>query len=43
MKAVDARGTKSPALRDQLGLKLERTKSAVDILVVEHVETPSAN
>jgi len=31
------------ALRDQLGLKLERTKSPVDVLVIEHVEKPSAN
>ena len=31
------------ALQEQLGLKLERTKSAVEILVIEHVERPSAN
>ena len=30
-------------LQDQLGLKLERTKSAIEILVIEHVEKPSAN
>jgi uncharacterized protein (TIGR03435 family) len=31
------------ALPDQLGLKLERTKSTVEILVIERVERPSAN
>jgi uncharacterized protein (TIGR03435 family) len=31
------------ALQNQLGLKLERTKSTVEILVIEHVEKPSAN
>jgi len=30
-------------LQDQLGLKLERTKSAVEMLAIEHVERPSAN
>jgi uncharacterized protein (TIGR03435 family) len=30
-------------LQDQLGLKLERTKSAVEVLVIEHVEKPTAN
>jgi uncharacterized protein (TIGR03435 family) len=31
------------ALQEQLGLKLESTKSAVDLLVVDHVEHPAAN
>ena len=31
------------ALRDQLGLKLEKGKGPVDFLVIEHVEKPSAN
>lgn len=31
------------ALRDQLGLKLERTRSAIEVLVIEHIERPSAN
>jgi uncharacterized protein (TIGR03435 family) len=31
------------AIEDQLGLKLESTKAAFDILVIEHVEKPSEN
>jgi uncharacterized protein (TIGR03435 family) len=31
------------ALQEQLGLKLEAQKGAVDVLVVDHVERPSAN
>jgi uncharacterized protein (TIGR03435 family) len=31
------------ALRDQLGLQLEKGKGPVDFLVIEHVEKPSAN
>jgi uncharacterized protein (TIGR03435 family) len=31
------------ALRDQLGLKLERTTGPVDVLVVDHIEEPSPN
>ena len=30
-------------LQDQLGLKLERTKAPVEVLVIEHVEKPAAN
>jgi uncharacterized protein (TIGR03435 family) len=31
------------ALRDQLGLKLESTKAAIPILVIDKVERPSEN
>jgi len=31
------------ALQEQLGLKIKPTKSATDVLVVDHVERPSAN
>lgn len=31
------------ALQEQLGLRLESTKAPVDLLVVDHVEEPSAN
>jgi uncharacterized protein (TIGR03435 family) len=31
------------ALQEQLGLKLERTKGPVDVLVIEHVERPTPN
>jgi uncharacterized protein (TIGR03435 family) len=31
------------ALREQLGLKLEPTKTAVDVMVVDHAERPSPN
>jgi uncharacterized protein (TIGR03435 family) len=31
------------ALREQLGLKLESTKGRVEVLVIDHVEKPSAN
>jgi len=30
-------------LRDQLGLKLEHARSTVEMLVIEHIERPSAN
>lgn len=31
------------ALRDQLGLKLESSTAAVDVLVIDHIERPSEN
>src|SRR5580698_9737737 len=31
------------ALQEQLGLKLETQKGVVDVLVIDHVERPSAN
>jgi uncharacterized protein (TIGR03435 family) len=31
------------AVQDQLGLKLEARKGPVEVIVVDHVEKPSAN
>jgi uncharacterized protein (TIGR03435 family) len=31
------------ALQEQLGLKLESAKGAVDVIVIDHIEAPSAN
>jgi uncharacterized protein (TIGR03435 family) len=31
------------AVQEQLGLKLESTKGRVEVLVIDHVEKPSAN
>jgi uncharacterized protein (TIGR03435 family) len=31
------------ALQEQLGLRLESQKGPVDMLVIEHIERPSAN
>ena len=31
------------AIQDQLGLRLVSTKALVDVLVIDHVEKPSAN
>ena len=32
-----------PALQDELGLRLESQKAAMDLLVISHIERPSAN
>jgi uncharacterized protein (TIGR03435 family) len=31
------------AIQEQIGLKLEAVKAPVDVLVIDHVERPSAN
>jgi uncharacterized protein (TIGR03435 family) len=31
------------ALKEQLGLKIESLKAPVDVIVIDHVERPSAN
>ena len=41
---IDTSGpTLFQALRQQLGLKLERTKGPVDIIVIDHAEKPGEN
>ncbi len=46
-QVVDSPANSSPsiftALQEQLGLKLERETGSVDVLVIDHVEQPSAN
>lgn len=42
--AVDTEGPSlSTALKEDLGLKLESSKTAVDVMVIDHVERPSEN
>ena len=41
--APDAAPSLSEAIRQELGLKLESRKAAVDVIAIEHVEKPSAN
>jgi uncharacterized protein (TIGR03435 family) len=31
------------AMEDELGIKMETRKSQVDVMVIDHVEKPSAN
>jgi uncharacterized protein (TIGR03435 family) len=31
------------ALQEQLGLKLESTKANADVMVIDHIDKPSAN
>jgi uncharacterized protein (TIGR03435 family) len=40
---MDGTNAVMAALPDQLGLKLERSKTSIEILVIEHVEKPTAN
>jgi bla regulator protein BlaR1 len=42
--ATDFQGTTFvEALKDQLGMKLESTRAAIEVLVVDHVERPTEN
>jgi uncharacterized protein (TIGR03435 family) len=41
--APDAPPNLFAAVQDQLGLKLDSTKASVDVMVIDHVEKPSAN
>ncbi len=41
--AADAPPNLFAAVQEQLGLKLDSTKSSVDVLVIDHVEKPSEN
>lgn len=41
--AADAGPTLFTALQDELGLKLQPTKAPVDVIVIDHVELPTAN
>jgi uncharacterized protein (TIGR03435 family) len=41
--SVETGGTFREALKNQLGLKLEPTKGPVRVLVIDHVEQPTAN
>ena len=42
-ESADAPPDLFTAIQQQLGLRLESTKAMVDVLVVDHVERPSAN
>jgi uncharacterized protein (TIGR03435 family) len=43
LNEVDRMSALMAGLQDQLGLKLKRTRSIVDMLTIEHVERPSEN
>ena len=42
-EAPDAPPSLFTAVQEQIGLKLETTKTMVDVLVIDHVEKPSEN
>jgi len=42
-ESADAPPDLFTAIQQELGLKLESTKALVDVLVIDHVERPSAN
>jgi uncharacterized protein (TIGR03435 family) len=39
----DSYPTLTTAIQEQLGLRLERTRGSVDVLVIDHIEKPSEN
>lgn len=43
LPSADAGPTLFTALQDELGLKLQPTKAPVDVIIIDHVELPSAN
>jgi uncharacterized protein (TIGR03435 family) len=42
-EAPDAPPSLFTAVQEQIGLKLDTTKTMVDVLVIDHVEKPSEN
>jgi uncharacterized protein (TIGR03435 family) len=42
-EAADAPPPLYTAIQEQIGLKLEATKAPADVMVIDHVEKPSAN
>jgi uncharacterized protein (TIGR03435 family) len=41
--SVSAGASLMTALQEQLGLKLKSQKSPIEVLIIDHVETPSEN
>ena len=39
----DSYPTLTTAIQEQLGLKLERTRGTVDVIVIDHIERPTEN
>jgi uncharacterized protein (TIGR03435 family) len=35
--------TSAPALEEQMGLRLESTKASIEMVIIDHIEKPSAN